>query len=498
MTPEAQQPNRRLTAGMFIAVVVLCAGAMFLVAALLMNIFQRKQEARNPYVRLVEVSEETTSPEPWGMNWAREYDDYKRTVDVTRTKFGGSESLPEQKAKASPWLTRMFAGYAFALDYRDRRGHAYMLADQEATKRVTERPQPGSCLHCHAAVIPTYRRLGDGDVFKGFEALGKMAYADAHAEVVKTGSANPIAGREIKFEHQQGAHPVSCVDCHDPRTMELRVTRPGFIRGIQALADGGEPTPHIPSIERWRSGNRAHAYDPNADATRQEMRSFVCGQCHVEYYCGLKVTLFFPWNNGLKVEQIEAWYDDFKFPDGHRFFDWKHAETGAEMLKAQHPEFEMWSQGIHARSGVACADCHMPYKREGAMKVSDHWVRSPMLNISRACQVCHPYPEQEIQARVDAIQNRTNALMQRSGKAIVDMLDAIKTAEANGATEQELAAALELQRKAQWRLDFVAAENSMGFHAPAEAARILAESIDYSRQAELLARSARTRAPTSP
>src|SRR5262249_24973351 len=212
---------------------------------------------------------------------------------------------------------------------------------------------------------------------------------------------------------------------------------------------------------------------------------------------GPKVTLFFPWNNGLKVEQIEDWYDNFKFTDGHRFFDWKHAETGAEVLKAQHPEFEMWSEGIHARSGVACGDCHMPYKREGAVKVSDHWVRSPMLNVSRACQVCHQYPEEEIQARVDAIQNRTNALMQRSGNVLVEMLDTIKAAKAAGATEQELAPALELQRKAQWRLDFVAAEKSMGFHAPAETARILAESIDYSRQAQLLAQSLPTKRPVA-
>ena len=145
------------------------------------------------------------------------------------------------------------------------------------------------------------------------------------------------------------------------------------------------------------------------------MRSFVCGQCHVEYYCGPKTTLFYPWNNGLKVEQIESYYDAFKFPDGHDFYDWTHAETGASVLKAQHPEFEMWSQGIHARSGVACADCHMPYKREGAMKVSDHWVRSPLLNISRACQACHPYPETEIQGRVEAIQDRTHALLEPVG-----------------------------------------------------------------------------------
>jgi nitrite reductase (cytochrome c-552) len=270
--------------------------------------------------------------------------------------------------------------------------------------------------------------------------------------------------------------------------MELRVTRPGFIRGIQALAASSEPTPQIPSIERWRQGDRATAYDPNKDASRQEVRSFVCGQCHVEYYCGPKVTLFFPWNEGLKVEQIEHYYDGYKFPDGHRFYDWQHAETGAELLKAQHPEFEMWSQGIHARSGVACADCHMPYKREGAMKISDHWVRSPLLNVARACQVCHPYEESEIRARVATIQNRTHTLLERAASAMVDMLDAVVAAKSRGATAEALAPALALQRKAQWRIDFVAAENSMGFHAPAEAVRILAESIDYARQGQLLAR----------
>jgi nitrite reductase (cytochrome c-552) len=488
------RPGRRSrTVGILIGVFALSAVLVALITALLTSIFQRKIEARNPYVRLVEVSEDTTDPAPWGMNWSREHDAYRRTVDATRTRFGGSEALPEQKIARDPWLRRLFVGYAFAIDYRDRRGHAYMLSDQEMTRRVTERPQPGACLHCHSAVIPTYRRLGDGDVFKGFEVLSRMPYADAHAEVVATGSSNPVArGTALAFERVPGAQPVSCVDCHDPRTMELRVTRPGFIRGIQALAAGDAPVPHVASIERWRSGGRQHPYDPNADATRQEMRSFVCGQCHVEYYCGPKVTLFYPWSQGLKVEQIEAHYDAFTFPDGHRFFDWSHAETGAEVLKAQHPEFEMWSQGVHARSGVACADCHMPYQRQGAMKVSDHWVRSPMLNVNQACQVCHPYPESEIQARVETIQTRTHDLLQRSAAAVVDMLDDIGAAKASGATDQHLAAARALQRKAQWRLDFVAAENSMGFHAPAEAARILGESIDYARQAQLAARAVLT------
>src|SRR6476646_1928726 len=200
--------------------------------------------------------------------------------------------------------------------------------------------------------------------------------------------------------------------------MPLRVTRPGFLLGLRPPAEGTEPTPHIQSIERWRKSDRARPYDPNADASRQELRSFVCGQCHVEYYCGPKTTLFFPWNRGLKVEQIEATYDAYKFPDGHRFYDWQHAETGAEVLKAQHPEFELWSQGIHARSGVACADCHMPYQRDGASKVCDHWVRSPLLNINRACQTCHRFSEADVASRIEVIQSRNYELLQRGGAAI--------------------------------------------------------------------------------
>jgi nitrite reductase (cytochrome c-552) len=253
------------------------------------------------------------------------------------------------------------------------------------------------------------------------------------------------------------------------------------------LAASSDPVPHLPSIERWRKGERKTPYDPNVDATRQEMRSFACAQCHVEYYCGPKTMLFFPWGNGLKVEQIESYYDAFKFPDGHRFFDFKHAETGAEVIKAQHPEFETWSQGVHARAGVACADCHMPYKREGALKVSEHHIQSPLLMINRSCQTCHPDPENELLARASTIQNRTRGLMTRAGAALNSAFDAIKAAKAAGVAEDQFGEIYALQRHAQWRLDFVNAENSMGFHAPQESARILGESIDYFRQAEVAA-----------
>jgi len=462
--------SKRVT--LLIALAVIAALACALVAALLVTIFERKQEAKHRYVRVVEVTEETTDPTVWAKNWPQQYDSYKRTAESTRTRFGGhggSEALPEEKIERDPWLKRMFAGYAFAIDYRDRRGHAYMLTDQEQTERVRQKPQPGACLQCHASIIPTYKKAGGGDVMKGFEKVSAMKYQEAHALLVADGH----------------AHPVSCVDCHQPDTMQVRATRPGFLRGIAAFAASSEPAPHLPSIERWRGGDRARPYDPNVDGSRQEMRSFVCGQCHVEYhFAGENKVVTYPWHNGFKVEQIEAHYD------AEGWTDYKQAETGAPILKAQHPEFELWSQGIHARSGVSCADCHMPYQRVGATKVSDHWVRSPLLNLNHACQTCHRFSESEMAARVDAIQTRNFELMQRAGAALMALMDATSAAKKVGVSEAQLGPVLQLQRKAQWRLDFIAAENSMGFHAPQEAARILAESIDYARQGESLAQRA--------
>lgn len=460
----------RVAYGVLIAVVA--AGAAG-VAALLINISERKAEQRMPFVRLVDVDENDTDPAKWGQNWPSQYSSYKKTALRTVTKYGGhagSEALPEQRLERDPWLRRMFLGYAFSIDYRDRRGHAYMLHDQEVTQRH-DKPQSGSCLHCHASVMPLYRELGGGDVFAGFEKTYQIPYKELNAKL-----------------HDMGhGHPVSCVDCHDPDTMNVRVTRPGFIQGIRRLAESEAPVPALESIDIWRSGDRKEPYDPNLHASRNEMRSFVCGQCHVEYYCGDKMPLTFPWGKGLTVDDIEAFWDETKFPDGTPFVDYKHAETGAPVLKAQHPEFEMWNQGVHARAGVSCSDCHMPYIREGAMKVSDHWVRSPLLNINRACQTCHRASEDELAARVDAIQGRNYGLLQRGGDAIVDLIETVVQAKADGATPEQLAAALDLQRKAQWRLDYIVAENSMGFHAPQEAARVLGEAIDYARRGQVAA-----------
>jgi nitrite reductase (cytochrome c-552) len=450
-----QRSTLRLVVITAVAAALAAAG----VTALLVNIFERKQEARNPFFRVVELTDETEDPAVWGRNFPLQYDGYRRTVDQVRTRYGGSEAVPrtptgadprsivaQSRLEEDPRLKTMWAGYAFSVDFREERGHAYMLDDQTFSERQQVVKQPGTCMHCHASVYLPYKKLGGGDLIKGFEAMNQMPYTEARKLV---------------------SHPVTCLDCHDPQSMQLRVTRPGFIEGIRTA----------------KASQGVANFDVNTMATRQEMRAYVCGQCHVEYYFkGPEKRLTYPWDKGLRADEILAYYQE------NGFRDWQHAESGAPTLKAQHPEFEMWNQGIHARSGVTCTDCHMPYKREGALKISDHHVRSPLLNVNNACQTCHKWSEDELRSRVYAIQDRTFEVRNVAMDALVALIADIKAAKAAGRTDEQLAKARDEQRQAQFLLDFIEAENSMGFHADQEAVRVLALSLDHARRGQVALR----------
>lgn len=457
---ETKTPPRASAFRRYLPLITIGAAAATAgIAALLVNIFEHKQEAKSPFYRVVELDDTTEDPAVWGKNFPIQYDSYRRTVDQKRTRYGGSEAVPRTPTQADPRsvvaqskleedgrLKTMWAGYAFARDFREERGHAYMLEDQVYTERQIAAKQPGTCVHCHASVYVPYKKLGEGDLIRGFERMNQMPYHEARQHVT---------------------HPVTCIDCHDPQTMQLRVTRPGFIEGIRAL----------------KASAGVKDYDVNTMATRQEMRSYVCGQCHVEYYFkGPEKRLVYPWAKGLRVDDIYAYYEEVGFSD------WTHAESGAKVLKAQHPEFETWNQGIHARSGVACADCHMPYQRVGAAKVSDHHVQSPLLNVNRACQTCHKWSEDELRQRVETIQERHMEARSRGLDAVTALIADIRRAKEAGAPEEALAEARAAQRKCQFFLDFAEAENSSGFHAPQESMRILASAIDTCRRGQLALR----------
>ena len=403
---------------------------MGLVAALLVNITTRKAEASEYPLHVVEIADDELDPAVWGQNFPRHYDSFMKTQDTTiSTPFGGS--VKYSKLERVPAMVRIWAGYAFAIDHNEERGHYYMQIDQQSTQRVVVKEQPGACINCHSANAPGL-----------IEEMGWEEF-------------NHTPFNDLVGQLEMG---TSCADCHDPQTMELRITRPAF---INAMTERG--------------------VDLEA-ATRQEMRTYVCAQCHVEYYFkGDNKVLTFPWSQGLSIDDIESHYDLYEFQD------WTHAETNAPMIKIQHPEFEMFTSGLHYKSGVACADCHMPYVREGAIKVSDHWLRSPMVNINAACQTCHRQDEAALLERINTIQNRTAGLLRTTEEALLDAIDAIVAAQNAGATDEQLANARYLHRRASLRWDFVSSENSTGFHSPQESARILAMAIDFARQAQLAA-----------
>jgi len=426
--PAQPRPQRRwlwLALAFVVGVVLLAA-----LAFLLTNIMSRKAEAAQYPLKIVQIGDKELDPAVWGKNFPREYSAYMKTADRTiQTPYGGS--VPWNKLEKFPALKRIWAGYAFSVDYNEESGHYYALIDQKNTLRQVAVKQPAACANCHAAEAPLLIEQ------MGWEKFNSTPYS------------------EISGTLHFGS---SCRDCHNPDTLELWISRPAF-----------------------KNAMAARGIDLSK-ATRQEMRTYVCAQCHVEYYFkGDQKVLTFPWSKGLKIEEMEQHYDEYGFKD------WMHKETGAPMLKTQHPEFEMWSSGLHARSGVSCADCHMPYVREGAIKVSDHWLRSPLVNINQACQTCHKQEEQALKERITTIQNNTAELLRKAEAVQVAAIDAINAAKAAGATEEQLKEALQFQRKAGFYWDFVAAENSTGFHSPQEAARVLANAIDAARQAQLIA-----------
>jgi nitrite reductase (cytochrome c-552) len=413
-------------------IVAFVTGALLMgaVAALLVNIQQRKQEASEFPLRILAIAPDEVDPAVWGQNFPRHYDSFMRTQDDTlTTPYGGS--MPYSKLERYPAQVRLWAGYAFSKDHNEERGHYYAQIDQQETQRVQIVNQPGACINCHAAEAPQLIAA------MGWETFNRTPYNDL-VDQLHFGS--------------------SCADCHDPQTMNLRLTRPGL---INALSQQGVD---------W------------TQASRQEMRTYVCAQCHVEYYfAGEDKALTFPWSEGLTVDDMDRYYDLVGFSD------WTHAETGAPMIKIQHPEYELWSTGLHAKAGVACADCHMPYMREGSIKISDHHLRSPLLNVAQACQTCHRQDEAALEERILTIQHRTAELLRASEAALLDAIDAILAAQAAGASDEQLAEARLLQRRASMRWDFISSENSTGFHSPQESARVLAHAMDMARQAQLSA-----------
>lgn len=410
---------------------------IFFLGGLAASIVQRRMEAvRQPPREPIDRLESDSSR--WAGNFPRQYSRYRMMADsTTRTVFGGAD--PRDYLEETPANVILFAGYGFAKDYRQARGHVWAVEDVTHTGRLSPKT-PASCWTCKST-----------DVLRLLEQRGAEDFYAAPFAAFRA----PPAGTNPN-PAQAAIHPIGCLDCHDPATMRLRISRPAL---REAFARQGRDIDQV---------------------SHQEMRSLVCAQCHVEYYFkGSGNYLTFPWDEGLQLEQIESYYEKAQFSD------WTHAISKAPMLKMQHPDYELFTTGVHAYREVSCADCHMPYRSEGGVKFTDHYIQSPLLNIANSCAVCHRWGEKEIENRVVAIQRKVRQGRDWAERALVEAHFDIAAAEQAGASPAELHEARRLVRQAQTRWDFVAAQNGMGFHAPQESMRVLQAAVDLAGRARL-------------
>ncbi len=400
---------------------------VFILGLFAASIVERRTEAQLYFQMVEPISEWEPRNEVWGQNFPRQYESYLETLDTTfESQYYGSVMI--DYLEKYPELVIMWAGYAFARDYNQGRGHYYSVTDVHNTLRTVQ-PQPATCWTCKSTDVPrVMAEIGIGEFYSS-------SWSEMGSQIV---------------------NPIGCQDCHDPETMNLRITRPALIEAFQRRGD-----------------------DINK-ATHQEMRSLVCAQCHVEYYFGEENYLIFPWDEGFSADEMETYFDNYEFAD------WTHSLSRAPMLKTQHPDYELYMTGIHAERGVSCADCHMPYKREGGLKFTNHHLTSPLSNIEGSCQVCHREGEEKLRQIVYDRQNKVSEMRGIAEQNLARLHIEAKAAWDAGAAEEEMEPILQLIRHSQWRWDWVAAANSMGFHSPTEALRVLGTSIQKAQEARVL------------
>ena len=415
------------------AVPILLVGIIVVLGAVLTGVLvylKNQPPQRRAFQPVATVKPLEPDSSVWGLNYPNEYSSLLLTSgNKTPTTYGGSAQ--QSYLLKDPRLVLLFAGYSFAKDYNQPRGHENTLIDVRATKRVDAKTH-ATCYSCKSSDNPGL-----------WAQMGMQAY-DATLFSAMTSKIN---------------NPIGCANCHEAGTMRLAITNPAVEAALKS--EGID----------WRN------------ATRQQMRSLVCANCHVTYFFqGTDKVLTVPWANGTRVEDI------IKFENDAKFADWTYPGTGTPIMKARHPDYELYTAGsTHYNAGVACADCHMPYVRDGAMKYSDHNIMSPLLEADRSCGQCHT-DVQDVLARVKTIQDTVYTTKIATEDALIDAITALQAAAANPNSDKALLEeARTLHRQAQYMWDFISSANSMGFHNPDEALRILQNATDLARQCQMKA-----------
>lgn len=340
-----------------------------------------------------------------------------------------------------PRVIVLWAGYAFAKDYKKPRGHFYAVTDVREILRTAAPmtpdagPMPMACWSCKSPDVP--RLIAE----RGEAGYFGATWASGGSEVVNL---------------------IGCADCHDTTSKDfaegkpaLRIARPYVLRALEKID---------------------HKFDTS---DRTDQRAALCANCHVEYYfAGDLKQVTFPWDNGITVDAMEKYYDDIGF------VDWTHAVSKAPMLKAQHPDYETWMLGVHGKNGVTCIDCHMPKVQGADGKVyTDHQIGNPFNAFEHTCANCHDQSKEKLQAMVKSRKTEIKDVMLRLEDQLVAAHFEAKAAWEAGATKEEMKEALQDIRHAQWRWDYAAAGHGGHIHAPDVLLKVIGTGLDKSSDA---------------
>lgn len=345
-----------------------------------------------------------------------------------------------QKQERFPLLRRLLAGHPFAEDYREPRSHINMLTDFVETAR----PRSATCMFCKSSDV--YWQWGKN-----------ITYESNTGELLDRGVIT---------------HPITCVQCHNPHVPELRVVQPALTQAIERMPE-----------------NHPGKNDP--------MRSRVCGQCHVNYNFNPPAKgMEFPF---VKVAEMPNYIRGTEVWRETKTGGWEHPEAGIMLYKVQHPETELYWDSVHHRQGISCADCHMPQVTQNSQTFTLHWLTSPLNHIEAACSRCHNQTSEELTQRVRSIQDdvysRKESTMDTMDKALDNLAAARDRA---GANQEMLTEARGNYFMAHLYWEWIAAENSVGFHNAAEAREALQRANTFAETARDQAAEAATGTPPPP
>uniref|UniRef100_A0A7C4EPV9 nitrite reductase (cytochrome; ammonia-forming) n=1 Tax=Thermodesulfovibrio aggregans TaxID=86166 RepID=A0A7C4EPV9_9BACT len=431
---------------------------LFLIFSLICAVFILGcQPGKAKEFKAVPLSENEVDPEVWGKVYPIHYEMYKQSQEPTsagKSKYKrgwDTDKVIYDKLSEYPFMALLYNGWGFGIEYNEPRAHFYRVIDQLEIDPSRLKPG-GVCLTCKTTYAPE------------LEAKYGLAYYNKPYKEVWSW---------IPEKHRKLGD--SCLDCHNPKDASLHIRR-GFTL-VKALQTMGVDVSSI---------------------SHGQMRSIICAQCHVTYVVPrdheMKPTgLFFPWQGsklgGISIENIIK-----VLKSDPAYGEWKQAVTGFKLAYIRHPEFEFFSNNsVHWNAGVSCADCHMPYKKAGGFKVSEHRIMSPLKSDMKACQQCHGETPEWLKQQVIAIQDRTISLLLRAGyqtATAAKLFEVANKAQQEGKQiEQPLYnKAKDLYLEALYRVIFIGAENSIGFHNPTEAERVLADAVAYASKSEAVLR----------